>query len=88
MCIPVTFVLSLSVLLAPLPNTVDDFWCMVWEQESTMIVMLTNLVEKGKVCLTETNFKCSAFIMSQISVHIKTYTSIITDQMFQILAIC
>lgn len=38
-----------------------------------MIVMLTNLVEKGKVCLTETNFKCSAFIMSRISVHFKTY---------------
>jgi len=31
----------------PLPNTVLDFWKMVWQQDSAMIVMLTNLIERG-----------------------------------------
>ncbi|XP_071493680.1 tyrosine-protein phosphatase non-receptor type 4-like isoform X6 [Diadema antillarum] len=33
----------------PLPNTVSDFWYMVWEQKSTLIVMLTTNVERGRV---------------------------------------
>lgn len=33
----------------PLEQTVVDFWCMVWEQNTATIVMLTNLVELGKV---------------------------------------
>ncbi|XP_038044567.1 tyrosine-protein phosphatase non-receptor type 4-like isoform X3 [Patiria miniata] len=33
----------------PLPNTCGDFWYMVWEQESTLIAMLTTNVERGRV---------------------------------------
>ncbi|CAG8736595.1 1385_t:CDS:1 [Racocetra fulgida] len=32
----------------PLDNTIDDFWLMVWEQYSTVIVMLTREQEKGR----------------------------------------
>nr|NP_001027610.1 tyrosine phosphatase [Ciona intestinalis]BAB00633.1 tyrosine phosphatase [Ciona intestinalis] len=32
----------------PLPNTSFDFWEMVWEQKSTLIVMLTTVVERGR----------------------------------------
>ncbi|XP_022645902.1 uncharacterized protein LOC111243893 isoform X1 [Varroa destructor] len=33
----------------PLQNTAIDFWQMVWEQQSTLVVMLTTLVEKGRL---------------------------------------
>lgn len=34
---------------APIPHTFADFWRMVWEQEVTVIVMLTSLVECDRV---------------------------------------
>lgn len=30
-------------------NTVGDFWTMIWEAGSTLIVMVTGLVERGRV---------------------------------------
>lgn len=33
----------------PLPDTIGDFWRMVWDYEVPTIVMLTNLQEKMRV---------------------------------------
>eukprot|EP00058_Branchiostoma_floridae_P015854 XP_002601342.1 hypothetical protein BRAFLDRAFT_59175 [Branchiostoma floridae] len=37
----------------PKPNTIHDFWRMMWETGSTVIVMVTNLEEKGKTKCTQ-----------------------------------
>jgi len=34
---------------APMPHTIADFWRMIWEQQSTVIVMLTKLIENDRV---------------------------------------
>ncbi len=34
---------------APLPTTFEDFWWMVWQEKSSVIVMLTKFREKGTV---------------------------------------
>ena len=33
----------------PLPETLSDFWRMVWEQRTSTIVMMTRLEEKSRV---------------------------------------
>lgn len=33
----------------PLETTSEDFWQMVWEQKSRIIVMLNNVIEKGSM---------------------------------------
>ena len=33
----------------PKDNTIEDFWTMVWESKSKVIVMLTNLIEAEKI---------------------------------------
>ena len=39
-----------TLIVGPLPATFNDFWRTVWELRSSVVVMLTNLQEKNKVC--------------------------------------
>ena len=46
---PVFFSLMFC-LKGPTQETLNDFWRMIWQEDCYTIVMLTNLVEMGKVC--------------------------------------
>ena len=51
--------------LGPTPVTLDDMWRMIWEQRCYSIVMVTSLVELGKVrmciCTTASQTRVSMF---------------------------
>ena len=34
-----------------LPGTVNDFWSMIWQEKTRVIVMTTNEVERGRVSI-------------------------------------
>lgn len=36
-------------LTGPVHETVYDFWRMIWQEQSACVVMVTNLVEVGRV---------------------------------------
>lgn len=42
-----------------LPGTVNDFWGMVWQERTRVIVMTTNEVERGRVSIALSMPKCS-----------------------------
>lgn len=46
---PVTNSKTYIATQGPLPNTVHDFWWMVWQERSDCIVMVTKEVERGKI---------------------------------------
>ena len=51
LCLISQHLLIVYIHLGPVPDSVPDFWRMVWEQGTATVVMLTNLEEKGRVCI-------------------------------------
>src|SRR6218665_3253586 len=42
----------------PLAETTDDFWRLLWENNSTIVVMLTKLREMGRVRINASTCEC------------------------------
>ncbi len=61
----------------PLPNTLVDFWRLMWQERPPIIVMLTNVMENNKI-------KCQQYWPDSGSVSYGPFTVTITDQ--QVLA--
>lgn len=56
----------LPSLAGPLRNTIADFWRMIWEFKLSAVIMLTETIEAGKVCVC-VKVVCSKLTISQPS---------------------
>lgn len=57
----------------PIVNTVSDFWRMVWQERSPIIVMITNIEEMNEVMMLHMSYVliiyCSRFFRHRCQIH-------------------
>ena len=55
------------------PNTLDAFWRMIWQERSAVVVMITKIMERGRVSLLLSHFYLCMHIHINICMHNHTY---------------
>lgn len=64
------------ILIGPKDSTVEDMWRMIHDTESSVIVMLTNPVESGKVWILVTSYHLRRWVPTVIPLSLsKKYTN-------------
>ena len=66
-------VLQTQTFAGPLPNTVTDFWWLVWQEKIHVVAMVTSVVEEGQQ-------KCEQYWPSQETQEYGPFKVTLTDQ--------
>lgn len=58
---------GIIVAQAPMRNTTEDFWKMLYERECAVVVMLSDLKEKGKVLSMSVTYARNNYYFCQVA---------------------
>ena len=65
--------MKFTIFVGPLPNTITDFWWLVWQERICVVAMVTNVLERGQQ-------KCEQYWPNQGTQEYGPFKVTLTDQ--------